>query len=159
MTAFDDAFDALLGHEGRYSDHPRDSGGATCWGVTQRVARAWGYTGPMRDLPRETAKDIYRALYWKPLGLDQFDPRVAFQCFDANVNGGRVVLWMQQAAGAYADGVLGPGTMRAVIECNPPEFVLKFNAYRLIYMTGLSVWDAFGKGWARRIASNLLKGI
>ena len=35
---FDKAFDRLLGHEGGFVDHPRDPGGATRWGITQRVA-------------------------------------------------------------------------------------------------------------------------
>jgi lysozyme family protein len=156
--SFDDAFDALLGHEGGYSNHPDDPGGETMWGVTARVARGYGYRGEMRNLPRETAKAIYRKLYWTPLGLDQFDPRIAFQCFDANVNGGKPVLWMQQAAGAYADGILGPATMRAVAACDPDVFCRRFNSYRLAYLTNIKTWPTFGRGWARRVAVNLLNG-
>ena len=33
------------------------------WGVTERVARRRGYAGPMRDMPRQTAKDIYFSEY------------------------------------------------------------------------------------------------
>jgi lysozyme family protein len=33
----------------------------------------------------------------------------------------------------------------------------RFNGIRLDFMTRLSTWDTFGKGWARRIASNLSK--
>lgn len=156
--SFDDAFDALLGHEGGYSNHPDDPGGETMWGVTARVARGYGYRGDMRSLPREVAKDIYRRLYWAPLGLDQFDPRVSFQVFDANVNGGKPVLWMQQAAGTVADGVLGPATMRAVAACDPGAFCRRFNAARLTYLTNLKTWPTFGRGWARRVAINLLNG-
>ena len=55
---FDEAFHKLLGHEGGFVDHPSDPGGATRWGVTERVARQWGYAGSMRELPVETAKAI-----------------------------------------------------------------------------------------------------
>ena len=48
--------------EGGYSNrNPEDDpGGETMWGVTARVAREDGYTGPMRDLPLERAKSIAR---------------------------------------------------------------------------------------------------
>ncbi|HDR9075876.1 glycoside hydrolase family 108 protein [Burkholderia vietnamiensis] len=158
MSSFDDAFDALIGNEGGYSNNPKDPGGETNWGVTARVARAAGYTGPMRDLPRETAKAIAKRLYWDPLHLDLFDPRVAFQIFDANYNGGHPVIWMQGAAGARVDGVLGPQTIAAVQATDPLRFVLRWNALRLTYFTSLATWSTFGKGWTRRIAANLTKG-
>ncbi|WP_321810057.1 glycoside hydrolase family 108 protein [Burkholderia sp. BCC1985] len=158
MSSFDDAFDALIGNEGGYSNNPKDPGGETMWGVTARVARAASYTGAMRDLPRDTAKAIAKRLYWDPLHLDQFDPRVAFQIFDANYNGGHPVIWMQGAAGAHVDGVLGPQTIAAVQATDPLRFVLRWNALRLIYFTSLATWPTFGKGWTRRIAANLTKG-
>lgn len=158
MSAFDDAFDVLIGNEGGYVNNPKDPGGETMWGVTARVARAFGYTGAMRDLPRDTAKQIARKLYWDPLKLDELDARVAFQCFDANYNGGHVIVWMQQASGATADGVLGPATLAAAKAVDPLRFIMRFNAYRGMYYTLLSTWVTFGKGWARRVFNNLLKG-
>lgn len=158
MSSFDDAFDALIGNEGGYSNNPADPGGETMWGVTARVARAAGYVGAMRDLPHDTAKSIAKKLYWDPLRLDEFDPRVAFQIFDANYNGGHPVIWMQGAAGAKVDGLIGPATIAAVQATDPLRFVLRWNALRLNYFTSLNTWQTFGKGWARRIASNLTKG-
>ncbi|KVN72842.1 hypothetical protein WT15_27465 [Burkholderia stagnalis] len=158
MSSFDEAFDALIGNEGGYSNNPKDPGGETMWGITARVARAAGYTGAMRDLPRESAKAIAKRLYWDPLHLDQFDPRVAFQIFDANYNGGHPVIWMQGAAGARVDGILGPQTIAAVQAADPLRFILRWNALRLTYFTSLATWPTFGKGWARRIAANLTKG-
>ena len=48
---FDDAFTALELIEGGYSNDPQDPGGETMYGITARLARAYGYTGAMRDLP------------------------------------------------------------------------------------------------------------
>jgi lysozyme family protein len=158
MSSFDDAFDALIGNEGGYSNNPKDPGAETMWGVTARVARAAGYTGPMRDLPRDTAKAIAKRLYWDPLQLDQFDTRVAFQIFDANYNGGHPVIWMQGAAGAHVDGILGQQTIAAVQAIDPLRFMMRWNSLRLTYYTSLKTWLDFGRGWARRIASNLMKG-
>src|SRR3546814_10787624 len=53
-----------LFRSGGYVDHPNDRGGPTNFGITQAVARANGYLGEMRKLPRETAKAFYRAIYW-----------------------------------------------------------------------------------------------
>jgi lysozyme family protein len=158
MESFDDAFTALIGSEGGYSFNPADPGGETMWGVTQRVARNAGYTGAMKDLPLATAKQIAKTKYWDPLRLDEFDPRVAFQIFDANYNGGLVVLWMQKASGAAPDGKFGPDTVEAVKNADPMRFVMRFAAYRLRYLKGLHAWPTFSRGWTERMASNLLLG-
>jgi lysozyme family protein len=158
VSAFDDAFAALIGNEGGYSNNPADPGGETMWGVTARVARASGYAGAMKDMPRDIARTISKKLYWDPLHLDSFDPRVAFQIFDANYNGGHCVIWMQGAAGAKVDGLIGPQTIAAVQAVAPWQFILRWNALRLRYYTSLKTWQTFGKGWTNRIADNLKRG-
>lgn len=154
-ASFDIEFRRLVDREGGYSNNPADPGGETMWGVTARVARAHGYAGPMRDMPLSTARSIAKATYWDPLGCDQYDHRVAALLFDALYNGGRPILWAQQAAGVVADNLLGPATRRALQEVDPWRFALRFCALRLIYMTGLRIWPDFGKGWARRVAGTM----
>lgn len=158
MNSFDDAFAALMGNEGAYVDNPSDPGGATMWGVTERVARAWGYQGDMRLLPQEIAKQIAKTQYWDPYKCDQFDVRIGFNVFDAAYNGGHPAQWLQQAAGVTADGVIGAITVAAVRAIDPLQIVMRFDAYRLQYLGNLSVWPTFGHGWANRIANNLLRG-
>jgi lysozyme family protein len=158
VSAFDEAFTALIGNEGGYSFNPADPGGETMWGVTERVARAYGYTGAMKDMPRDTAKAIAKKFYWDPLHLDEFDPRVAFQVFDAAYNGGRPAQWLQQAAGVTADGVIGAITIAAVRAADPMKLIMRFSAYRLQYLGNLGTWPTFGHGWANRIANNLIRG-
>ncbi|MGP6911645.1 glycosyl hydrolase 108 family protein, partial [Klebsiella pneumoniae] len=70
MTA-DQIIEGILGKEGGYVDHPSDKGGPTRWGITQTTARAHGYTGDMRNLPRETAKQILLSDYWTGPRFDQ----------------------------------------------------------------------------------------
>ena len=62
--------DQLIAREGDYSDHRADRGGPTRWGITEAVARANGYAGEMRLLPRAAAERIYRALYWEAPRFD-----------------------------------------------------------------------------------------
>lgn len=156
---FDEAFTILLGHEGRYSNNPADKGGATMWGVTERVARASGYTGDMQQLTQAQAKAIYRSNYWTPLRADQLPPEVRYDVFDGAVNSGvaQSAKWLQRALGVTDDGVVGPRTLAA---CQfVPGGVLKcqYNGHRLNFMTNLDNWPTFGKGWARRVAKNLLE--
>lgn len=158
MSAFDAAFDQLMGHEGGYANNPADPGGETMWGITARVARASGYAGPMRDLPRETAKAICKRLYWDPLHLDDLPPEIGFQVLDANYNGGHPVLWMQQASGAKADGILGPATLAAVRATDPLRFIMRFTAARQSYFTACKPWPTFGRGWINRTSLNLIIG-
>lgn len=129
MSAIDQMIDGILEREGRYVHHPSDPGGATNWGITERVARANGYMGDMRVLPKAVAREIYRSEYIaKPgfLGLAEIDPAVAEEVIDSGVNAGqkRAALWFQQALNVLnrrgrdypdvaEDGDLGPATLRA----------------------------------------------
>ena len=157
---FEQAFTVLLKHEGGYSNHVDDRGGATMWGITEAVARANGYTGEMRNLPIEFAKRVYRAAYWDAVRADELPEGVRFSVFDAAVNSGvkRAVRWLQEAVGTTADGVIGPKTLAAVRQQVPDALNAKYNGVRLKFMTDLPSWNSFGKGWARRIASNLQVG-
>lgn len=155
---FDDAFTRLLGHEGSYANHPDDPGGETMWGVTKRVAVAFGYTAPMRDMPRDTAKAIYRKQYWDAIQADQLPDSARFEVFDAAVNSGvsQAVKWLQRAVGTNADGVIGAVTIAAARSAGP-QLGAHYNGQRLQFMTDLPTWPTFGKGWARRIAANLMR--
>lgn len=157
ITSFDDCFARLIESEGGYSnrDLAADPGGETMHGITFKVARAWGYLGPMKDLPLDTAKQIARAVYWTPNGCDQLPPGIAFHVLDAAYHGGAAVKWLQQAAGVTADGVIGPKTVSAVRSRPAAEIVLAFNALRLNYLANLKNWPENSRGWARRIIRNM----
>ncbi|MCC7144228.1 MAG: hypothetical protein IT349_19205 [Candidatus Eisenbacteria bacterium] len=125
MTPFERALEKTLGVEGGFSNDKADRGGATRFGITERVARANGYTGMMDQLPAEWATRIYKAQYWDTLRLDHIadvSERVAFEMFDTGVNMGigRAGVFLQRALGALGgseikpDGVIGPMTMAAL---------------------------------------------
>jgi lysozyme family protein len=160
LSNFDRAFSALLGHEGGYVNNPDDPGGETNWGITVAVARENGFLGAMRDMDAEVAKAIYLKRYWLP-AFDELPYPVAFQVFDGAVNSGvgQAVRWLQRAVGVADDGKLGPVTLGAAQLADPHSLVLIYNAERLEFMTKLTIWASFGRGWARRIATNLRKGV
>jgi lysozyme family protein len=151
---FDTAFALLLGHEGDFSDHAADLGGKTRFGITEAVARQAGYTGDMRALPVDLAKRIYLDSYWRPVRADDLPPGVRYIVFDGAVNSGpaQSALWLQRALGVTADGVIGPKTLAAAYAKDAQQLKTAILAQRLRFMTSLTNWPAFSRGWARRIA-------
>jgi len=151
---FDTAFALLLGHEGDFSDHAADPGGETRFGITEAVARQAGYTGDMRALPVDLAKRIYLDSYWRPVRADDLPPGVRYIVFDGAVNSGpaQSALWLQRALGVTADGVIGPQTLAAAYAKDAQQLKTAILAQRLRFMTSLTNWPAFSRGWARRIA-------
>ncbi|WP_426266524.1 glycoside hydrolase family 108 protein [Sphingomonas sp. LHG3443-2] len=126
----DQLIDELITREGGYSNHPADRGGPTRYGITEAVARAHGYTGPMSLLPRDEAAAIYRRLYWLRPRYDQVarrSARIAAELFDTGVNMGPGVAttFLQRALSALnrqakdfpdlvPDGRVGPATLGAL---------------------------------------------
>jgi lysozyme family protein len=125
----DSLIDEVIGREGGYVNHPNDRGGQTNWGVTQQVARAYGYTGDMKALPRSTAAAIYKERYWTAPKFDLLAavfPQIAHEIFDTGINMGtasaakfvqRVLNVCNRGAVDYpdiaADGVVGRMTIAA----------------------------------------------
>ena len=157
MSDFDKAFDLLIGNEGGYVNDPKDPGGETNLGITKTVAVANGYAGDMRTMPKETAKAIYRKMYWDKLQCDQLPFVVAFQLFDAGVNHGnsQAVKFLQRALSVVDDGVIGAKTIAATNALDDLQIVMLFNAERIEFYAALKTFSTFGKGWVRRVASNL----
>lgn len=68
-----------------YSDNPSDSGGKTNHGITERLARKYGYTGEMKDLPESLANKVAKDEFWNVMSLDGIaivHAAVAFEMFD-----------------------------------------------------------------------------
>lgn len=90
----EDLINEVIVREGGYVNHPNDRGGPTNWGITQTVARAYGYAGNMQALPRPTAVAIYKALYWTRPGFDQLAaicPAIGHELFDTGINMGTTI--------------------------------------------------------------------
>lgn len=118
----DDMINATVKAEGGYVNDPSDKGGETNYGITVATARANGYNGAMRDLPLQTAKDIYRSEYLVKPGFSIFPSDVAAELFDTGVNMGPATAtkFLQRAvnalygSGLTVDGKMGPATKSAV---------------------------------------------
>jgi lysozyme family protein len=158
--AFEQALAFTLGWEGGWSDNIEDRGGATNLGVTHETLAYWRQRHPEWDLPadvrnlkRAQAAKIYRAGYWDAIKGDDLPAGVALLAFDAAVNHGpdRARRWLQGAAGAVADGIIGPKTLAAVHEASPLTLIREFATLRALGYVATGQMTTFGKGWMRRL--------
>ena len=166
MDTFPAICDVVLGHEGGFtavsSDPGNWTGGAV--GTGRLVGTNWGISAaafPTLDiahLTRDQAIGIYRGLYWTPAGCGRLPTALALLVFDAAVNNGvgRASRWLQAAAGAVPDGLLGTATFAAIDRAlarpaGADALCGEFLAQRLVFMAALSTWSTFGLGWARRL--------
>lgn len=164
--------------EGGYFNHPNDPGGETMYGIIKSEARAWGYNGKMKDLPKEIACNIYKKKYWKQTGLMNIKNfAVAMTIFDFQVNSGtrgskiaqktanrlyanRTVekSFAKAMEGTYAlseDGKLGPKSFDVINKIPPLEFLLSYNVFQEDQYEDLMRANpklrTFDEGWENRI--------
>lgn len=165
MTAFDQAFDIVIGHEGGYSDNQSDPGNWTggavgkgvCKGTKYGISAASYPNVDIANLTLDEAKSLYKTGYWDKLHLDTADPGLALIAFDASVNNGvgAATKWLQGALGVAADGVFGSGTAAALKACTgtkASEALVALHASRINMMAELPTWKTFGRGWSKRLA-------
>lgn len=127
---FEAIIDEILKKEQGYVDHPSDRGGPTNHGITQATARANGYDGPMRDMPVDLARGIYRKRYIITPCFDRValvNEAVGFELIDTGVNMGptRAGEFLQRClnvfnlqgsryADVFVDGRIGPVTLECL---------------------------------------------
>ncbi|MBW5416098.1 MULTISPECIES: glycoside hydrolase family 108 protein [unclassified Pseudomonas] len=165
---FEMAFERVVGHEGNFQDDPNDRGNWTTGiiGEGQLKGTKFGIsamTYPKLDIKNLTlaqAKRIYKEDFWDRARLDQYDPGVAYQIFDAQVNHGpgNGIRFLQRAVKVVDDGDVGPKTLAAVREISVTDLVMQFNSQRLRFITKLQKFERYGAGWVNRVAGNLEYG-
>ena len=158
MTQFVDALDQLLKLEGGHSNHPRDLGGNTQFGITQAVYDTYRAN---LGLPKQNVvnilfvqvKDIYRALYWDKCSIDKLPAKLRYIVFDCAVNQGvsAAIRLLQKAVGAKIDGVIGEKTLQAINTAPVVETVLEYAKLRSSRYFTTRTFETFGKGWLNRL--------
>ena len=176
MSCFEKAATVILAHEGGFSNHSADPGGATNFGISLRWLRSQGLYGDLDDdgdvdiddikaIDLEAATRIYHEKWWNKYHYDRFvDCSIATKVFDMSVNmgGNRAHRILQQSINALGgnlvvDGVIGPITMKSAniedadvlleeIRAEQKRFYLRLIAKR----PALAV---FRNGWIARAAA------
>lgn len=162
---FEKAYEDVLNYEGGYINHPSDSGGATRYGITQRVAREFGYYGDMRHFPLDKSKEIYYQRYWKEPNFDLIDDEeISIELFEQGVNMGTVIsiLNLQRTYNLLSDklikvdGILGSNTAGAINKYRyPDDIFLWLNIYQGMRYINLANSNSklkdFIRGWGKRV--------
>ncbi len=168
MTGFDLAFERVVGHEGGFAADPKDRGNWTtgvigqgqCNGTKFGISAMSYPTLDIKNLTIEQAKAIYKRDFWDRAQADQYDAAIAYQLFDIAVNNGNgnAIRMLQRAVNVADDGQIGPRSIAAVKAMTVTDVIMRLNAERLLFITKLSTWPTYGKGWTNRVAGNLQFG-
>ena len=162
---FSRSLDRTLTHEGGYSDHPKDPGGATNKGVTQRVYDLFRQAKKLalrsvKLITGTEVREIYRDRYWNVVAGDQLPAGIDYVVFDGAVNSGpgQAVKWLQRALGRLytgkIDGRVGASTLAAIAEhTDHDKLIAAILERRLAFLQALKTWGTFGKGWSRRVGA------
>lgn len=162
---FADALHHILKREGGYSDDPMDAGGATNFGVTQKVYDAWRddhhlVPRTVRQLTPDEVYSIYDSRYWDAIRGDELnleDANCALQVFDMAVNAGvkRAITLFQRALHQTEDGVLGFNTMGAYRAADKSSLRDAYAAERARFYRSLVAQKPsqakFLPGWLKRV--------
>ena len=165
---FEQAFDRLIGHEGEFTDDPKDRGNWTTGIIGKGICKGTKFgisamTYPdldIKNLSLDQAKEIYKRDWWDKLNADSLDAAIVFQVWDFAINAGMGTAKrkLQKSVGMAEDGIIGPLTLKAIQKADLNDLLMKFNAERLNHYTSLSTWPRYGKTWTRRVAKQLVYG-
>jgi lysozyme family protein len=155
---FDTALDWVLAHEGGFVNHPKDPGGATNRGVTQRVydgyrERKGLARRSVRAIAAEEVREIYWAQYWNAVRGDDLPSGLDYAVFDYAVNSGprRAAMDLQRELGVKVDGVIGQVTLAAISRVDVFDLIVRLCERRMRFLRALKHWKTFGRGWTRRV--------
>lgn len=137
--------------EGGWSNHSKDPGGKTMYGVTETVFWEWLDSQgkprrPVRSITHAEALQIYYSNYWLKAGCEALVPGVDLAVYDASVNSGvsRGRKWLMASLNPANDHVK---TVKGIC------------AKRLGFVQSLKIWNTFGKGWLNRITDIEATGV
>lgn len=156
---FAECLKKVLVHEGGWSNHPSDPGGATMKGVIQTVYNKYRQdkglpAQTVRNISDDELKEIYKERYWDLIRGDELPLGLDYCVFDGAVNSGpsQSIKWLQRALGVTADGKFGPVTLSALENKDIASVIKDYFSKRLAMLMSLKTWPVFGKGWGRRVS-------
>lgn len=161
-------FKAEMVYEGGRVDDPKDPGGRTCWGVTQRVYNGWRRARglPIKDVWQIEGKevlDIYKTNYWDKVWGDRLPHGLDVVVADGAINSGvaQSVKWLQRALGTVrVDGIMGDATLKACEAYGDINALIRAVCQRrMAFLQSLKTYKRFGRGWSARVGQVQKMGI
>jgi len=173
---YDKILTFTLKFEGGYVNNPNDHGGATNFGVTQKVYDQYRTSKgqqlvPVSLIPMYDVYEIYSSRYWVPSDSVNMPDGLDFVHFDTSVNMGikRATILLQRALdfvdnsmmdhSVADDGILGAKSMSTIIDAftsGKDQLLLKqYLNNRQIFYEAIVMHDStqavFLKGWMNRV--------
>lgn len=136
---------------------PKDSGGATSWGIVFRYWSSWrhehGEASSFDDfaaMPRDGFRPYLYSQYWLATRCQDLGV-VGIAVFDMAGTSGThwAAKLLQRAVGVGEDGAIGPLTLAAVASIEPAELLRRYCDVRIAYYQSLAQAADF-PGWAPR---------
>ena len=156
LTNWYTSFDLLIKSEGGYVDNPKDPGGRTNLGVTQKVWESWvgreSNEKEMRSLTKANVEPLYKRKYWDACRCDDLPTGLDYLVFDFAVNAGvgRSAKTLQSCVGVSVDGQIGNQTIEATKKIAPSDLIEQFSEAKRNFYKSLVTFPTFGKGWLNR---------
>jgi len=153
------ALTLVLKHEGGWSDHPADPGGATMKGVTlanfRRYVKPDAGKDDLRGITDAQLATVYRRFYWDAVHGAELPDGVDYAVFDFAVNSGpgRAAKQLQGVVGVVQDGRIGPATLNATRAMMRATVINDLCDRRMAFLRRLATWPNFGKGWTARVSA------
>lgn len=158
LRNWDTCYKATREYEGGNDDDPRDPGGRTSRGITQREYDVYRKTHP--DLPEDVwlapesaITDIYKTKYWNLVSGDNWPDGCDMSVWDATVlcGPGKSKAW-SIACMPLAASITFLGLAKRCMSEDKIKFIHAFAAKRSSFLHALKTFVTFGRGWSNRDA-------
>lgn len=158
QSCYPEAIIRVLKSEGGYVNEPKDPGGPTNFGITQAVYQVNGHPGAsaadVKAMKLDEAKRIYKVRYADPCRFDELPAGLDYALFDYAVNSGvgRANKVIRRVC-SLPDNATWPTLSMAIDKRDPKVLISTVDDERLRFLSSLSTWSVFGRGWAARVRS------
>lgn len=148
LSVFDQVIEYVIDDEGdELNLSPNEPGGASKFGISlDTLSKFIGHKATLQDLralSEDSAKQIYRRLYWDAIKGDTLPIGLNYAAFDFAVNSG-----VATVDGAGMDDYL----TRALREPNLEKQINRLCDLRLERMRANPDWSKYKNGWSARVA-------
>ncbi len=161
---FAESLKEILVYEGGYANDKDDPGGATNYGITQRVYDTYRASRSLsvkavKGITKTEVANIYEDNYWFDGNCHLLPPGVNLVHFDFCVNAGihQAAKTLQKVLGTKVDGLIGPVTIKkaASYADGTEELIRSYSAAREAFYMSLAAkrptLNKFLRGWLLRV--------
>lgn len=163
---FEAAFALVIGHEGGFTNDPKDHGNWTSGFVGSGACEGtkWGISAAsypllsIQNISLDGAKLIYFNDFWTRVKGDDLPKYISSDIFDMAVNSGvhEAIVITQRACGVAQDGVIGPQTLAQLAAMSQKNLMKNITVERILVYSKMTTWTIFARSWVTRTIDSLV---